>query len=74
MIQSRHSCCRKGGNECLDDFCSTRYTLAVGAGERLHDGSVDSHPAGNCCYRGAAIHNSGPERYAGPVRSSTHAG
>jgi hypothetical protein len=30
----------------LDDFCSTRNTLVVGAGERLHDWRIHSCLAG----------------------------
>lgn len=30
----------------MDDFCDTRSTLDVGAGERLHDGRVHSYTAG----------------------------
>jgi hypothetical protein len=33
------------------------------AGEQLHDGRVDSYPAGNCCYRGAAQYYSGPQSF-----------
>ena len=29
----------------MDDFCSTYDTLAVGAGERLHDWRIHSCPA-----------------------------
>ena len=43
----------------MDDFCSTRDTLAVGTGERLHDWRVHSYTAGyrNCC--GVDQNNSG---------------
>ena len=27
--------------------------MGAGADAQLHDGRVDSHPAGNCCYQGA---------------------
>ena len=35
-----------GGCYALDDLCSTRDTLDVGAGERLHDGRIYSYSAG----------------------------
>ncbi len=35
-----------GGMNALDDFCSTIDTLAVGAGERLHDRRIYSCAAG----------------------------
>ena len=35
----------KGGCYALDDLCSTRDTLAVGAGERLHDWRIHSYTA-----------------------------
>ena len=39
----------KGGYYDLDDFCDTRDTLAVGAGDQLHDGRAHSYFA---CHRG----------------------
>jgi hypothetical protein len=30
---------------------------------KLHDGRVNSHPAGNCCYRGAGQHYSGTQSF-----------
>ena len=32
----------------LDDFCSTRDTLAVGAGEQLHDGGIYTYFDRDC--------------------------
>jgi hypothetical protein len=57
----------------LDDFYSTRDTVA-GVGERLHDGRVDSHPACNCCYRGAGQHYSETQSFVACRRLSTHRG
>lgn len=49
----------KGGYYALDDLCSTRDTLDVGAGEWLHDWRLHSYTAGyrNCC--GVDQNNSG---------------
>ena len=38
----------------MDDRFDTDNSVGAGDGEQLHDGRVDSHTAGNCCYRGAA--------------------
>ncbi len=46
MIQIGTFVAGKGGMNALDDFCSTRDTLAVGAGERLHYWRIHSCPAG----------------------------
>ena len=43
----------------MDDRYDIDNSVGSGAGEQLHDGRVDSHPAGNCCCRGAAQHYSG---------------
>jgi len=43
----------KGGLYVVDNCCSADNFVASGAGEQLHDGRVNSHPAGNCYYHGA---------------------
>jgi hypothetical protein len=43
----------------LDDLCDTRDTLAVGAGERLHDWRIHSYPASYRNRCGADQNNSG---------------
>jgi len=57
----------------VDDRCDTDNSVGAGTGEQLHDGRVDSHPAGNRCYRGAAQHYSGTQRVT-CRRLSTHTG
>jgi len=47
------------------DYCyDTDNLVGAGAGEQLHDGRVDSHPAGNCHYRDSAQRYSGTQRIA----------
>lgn len=58
---NRRSCCRKGGMNALDDFCSTCDTLAVGAGERLHDWRIHSYFACHCNRCGADQNNFGTQ-------------
>ena len=43
----------------MDNRCDTDNSMGAGAGEQLYHGRVDSRPAGNCHYRGAAQHYSG---------------
>ena len=47
----------------MDDLCDTRDTLAVGAGERLHDWWIHSYTAGyrNSC--GVDQNNSGTKTF-----------
>ena len=58
----------------MDDRCDTDNSVGAGAGEQLHDGRIDSHPTGNCCYRGAGQHYSGTQSFVACRRSSTHTG
>ena len=51
----------KGGMNALDDFCSTCDTLAVGAGERLHDWRIHSYFACHCNRCGADQNNFGTQ-------------
>ena len=37
----------------MDNRCDTDNSVGARAGEQLHDGRVDSRPAGDCYYRGA---------------------
>ena len=32
----------------MDDYSDTANSMGTGVGEQLHDGWVDSHPAGDC--------------------------
>ena len=47
----------------MDDCCDTDNSVGDRAGEQLHDGRVNSHPAGNCHYRSAAQHHSGAKTF-----------
>ena len=48
----------------VDNRCDTVNHVGAGAGEQLHDGRVDSHPAGNRYYRDSAQRYSGTQRIA----------
>ena len=39
---------QKGGSHVVDNCRNNDHSLVAGAGEQLHDGRSDSHPAGNC--------------------------
>lgn len=45
----------------MDDLCDTRYTLAVGAGERSHDWRIHSYTACYCNSYGVDQNHSGAE-------------
>jgi len=47
----------------VDDCWDTDNFVAAGVGDQLCDGRVYSHPAGNCCYRGAVQPHSGAESH-----------
>src|SRR3990170_5063343 len=47
----------------VDDCCDTDNSVGDRAGEQLHDGRVNLHPAGNCHYRSAAQHHSGAKTF-----------
>ena len=51
----------KGGSDVMDDCCNTHNSMATGAGERLYDGFVYSHPAGHCHHRRSGQIHSGAE-------------
>ncbi len=42
----------------MDNCSDTDNSVAAGIGDQLHDGRVDSHPAGNCYCCGAGQHYS----------------
>jgi hypothetical protein len=48
--------------------------VIAGIGEQLHDGRVDSHPAGNCYCCGAGQHYSETQSFVACRRLSTHTG
>jgi hypothetical protein len=58
----------------VDDRCDTDNSVGARAGEQLHDGRVDSRPAGNCYYRGAIQHHSGAQSFVACERLSTQPG
>ena len=45
----------------MDDCCGTDNSVDAGAGERLYDGFVYSHPSGHCRHRRAGQNHSGAE-------------
>ena len=53
----------KGGLYVVDDCWDTDNFVAAGVGDQLCDGRVYSHPAGNCCYRGAVQPHSGAKSH-----------
>ena len=63
----------KGGRYVVDDCSNTDNSVGAGTGEQLHDGRVDSRPAGNCYCRDSAQRYPGAQRVA-CRRLSTHTG
>lgn len=55
----------------MDDRFDTDSSVGAGAGDQLHDGRVDSYPAGNCCYRDPDQHYSGTQSFVACRRLST---
>ena len=58
----------------MDNCRNTDNSVAAGVGEQLHDGRVYSHPAGNCHYRGAGQHHSGPTTSVGSTLTEKEGG
>jgi hypothetical protein len=52
---------RKGGSNVVDDCGCTDNSVDAGAGERLYDGFVYSHPAGHCHHHRVGQSHSGAE-------------
>ena len=58
----------KGGLYVVDDCWDTDNFVAAGVSDQLHDGGFYSHPAGNCCYRGAVQPHPGAESHVADGR------
>ena len=58
----------------MDDFCSTRNTLAVGVGERLHDWRIHPYSAGHCNRCGADQNHSGTKTSVNELKALIYPG